>query len=87
MKDCPELHGKSWYNRRRKQGFKMQGEAGGLHNSGIFETLIFLYFRNQGWGRIRKQTKGSETGDGKEEEPGAGQELAKVHRKRRENDA
>ena len=87
MKDCPELHGKSWYNRRRKQGFKMQGEAGGLHNSGIFETLIFLYFRNQGGAKLRKRTKGSEEGHGKKEEPGAGPELEKVHRKRRENDA
>ena len=73
--------------RRRKQGFKMQVEARLASYSGNFETLIFLYFRNQGGARLRKRTKGSETGHGKEEEPGAGPEPEKVHRKRRENDA
>ena len=87
MKDCPELHEKSWYNKAQETGLQNAGEAGRASYSGNFETLIFLYFRNQGGAGLRKRTKGSETGDGKEEEPGAGQQLEKVHRKRRENDA
>ncbi len=87
MKDCPELHEKSWYNKAQETGLQNAGEAGRASYSGNFETLIFLYFRNQGGARLRKQTKGSDTGHGKKEEPGAGPELEKVHRKRRENDA
>lgn len=87
MKDCPELHGKSWYNKAQETGLQNAGEAGRASYSGNFETLIFLYFRNQGGKRLRKRTKGSDTGHGKKEKPGAGPELAKVHRKRRENDA
>ena len=87
MKDCPELHEKSWYNKAQETGLQNAGEAGLASYSGNFETLIFLYFRNQGGARLRKQTKGSDTGHGKKEEPGAGPELEKVHRKRRENDA
>ena len=87
MKDCPELHEKSWYNKAQETGLQNAGEAGRASYSGNFETLIFLYFRNQGGARLRKQTKGSDTGHGKKEEPGAGPELEKVHRKRRGNDA
>ena len=87
MKDCPALHGKSWYNKAKETGLQKAGEASRASYSGNFETLIFLYFRNQGGAKLRKRTKGSEIGDGKEEKPGAGQQLEKVHRKRRENDA
>ena len=87
MKDCPELHGKSWYNKAKETGLQNAGEARLASYSGNFETLIFLYFRNQGGAGLRKRTKGSERGHGKKEEPGAGPELEKVHRKRRENDA
>ena len=81
------MHEKSWYNKAQETGLQNAGEAGRASYSGNFETLIFLYFRNQGGARLRKQTKGSDTGHGKKEEPGAGPELEKVHRKRRENDA
>ena len=69
-----------------KAGIIKAKETSRASYSGNFETLIFLYFRNQGGAGLRKRTKGSETGDGKEEKPGAGQQLEKVHRKRREND-
>ena len=87
MKDCPALHGKSWYNKAKETGLQNAGEAKLASYSGNFETLIFLYFRNQGGAGLRKRTQGSERENGKEEEPGAGQELEKVHRERRENDA
>ena len=70
----------------KETGLQKAGEASRASYSGNFETLIFLYFRNQGGAKLRKRTKGSERGHGKKEEPGAGPELAAVHRKRREND-
>ena len=70
----------------KETGLQKAGEASRASYSGNFETLIFLYFRNQGGAGLRKRTKGSERGHGKKEEPGAGPELAAVHRKRREND-
>lgn len=60
MKDCPALHGKSWYNKAKETGLQNAGEARLASYSGDFETLIFLYFRNQGGAELRKRTKGSE---------------------------
>lgn len=60
MKDCPLLPGKSWYNKAQETGLQSAGEAKLASYSGNFETLIFLYFRNQGGAGLRKRTKGSE---------------------------
>lgn len=62
MKDCPLLPRKEWYNRTQEAGIESEGEARLASYSGNFETLIFLYFRNQGMAGLRKQTKGSEEG-------------------------
>lgn len=71
MKDCPALPGKSWYNKAQETGLQNAGEAVRASYSGKFETLIFLYFRNQGGARLRKRTKGRGIGHGKKEESGA----------------
>ena len=41
MKDCPALHGKSWYNKAKETGLQNAGEARLASYSGNFGTLIF----------------------------------------------
>lgn len=86
MKDCPALPGKTGIIGRRKQGFKMQGKQGGLHILGILGPCIF-YISEIRAGRSCENERKEVRKDGKETEPGAGPELEKIHRKRRENDA
>ena len=86
MKDCPALHGKSWYNKAKETGLQNAGEARLASYSGDFETLIFYISEIRTGQSCENKRKEVRTG-GKEEEPGAGPEQEKVQRERRENDA
>ena len=58
MKDCPELHEKSWYNKAQETGLQNAGEAGRASYSGNFETLIFFIFPKSGRGKTAKTNEG-----------------------------
>ena len=71
--------------RRRNRASKCGGKQGGLHVLGNFGTLIFYISEIRAGQSCENERKEVRT-SGKTEEPGAGPELAKIHRQRRQND-